>query len=85
MNITDLITSKVVNLPPNYQVEVLRFVLTLTGEPPYPEPYNPERTAVILQRTWCAWGNMSREEIDSTLAMMRDEWDRDEAWPDIQP
>ena len=85
MNVTDLITAKVVDLPPNHQAEVLRYVLALTGEPPYPEPHNPERTAVILQRTWGAWGNLSREEINSTLAMMRDEWDRDEAWSDIQP
>jgi hypothetical protein len=79
MNITDLITAKVVNLPPDHQAEVLRYVLALTGEPPYPEPHNPERTVVILQRTWGAWGNMSREEIDCTLARMRNEWDRDEA------
>ncbi len=85
MNITDLISAKVVDLPPNHQAEVLRYVLALTGEPSYPEPHNPEQTAVILQRAWGAWGNMSREEIDSMIANMRDEWDRDQAWPDIQP
>ncbi len=46
MNITGLITAKVVNLPPDHQAEVLRYVLALIGEPPYPEPHNPERTAV---------------------------------------
>ncbi len=85
MNITDLITAKVVDLPPDHQAEVLRYVLSLAGEPHYPETHNPKRTEVILQRTWGAWENLSREKIDSTLAMMRDEWDRDEAWPDIQP
>ena len=84
MNITDLITAKVFDLPPDHQAEVLRYVLALTGEPPYPEPYNSERTADILQRTWGAWGKMSLEDIDSTLAIMRDEWDRDELWPDVQ-
>ncbi len=84
MNITDLISAKVVDLPPDHQAEVLRYVLALTGDPLYPEPHNPKRTAVILQRTWGAWGNMSREEIDSALATIRDEWDRDEAWPDNQ-
>ena len=85
MNITDLISAKVADLPLNHQAEVLRYVLALTGEPPYPESHNPERTAVNLQRTWGAWGNMDREEIDSMIANMRNEWDRDQAWPGNQP
>jgi len=85
MNIPDLNTAKVVALPPNHQAEVLRYVLALTGEPPYLGPHNLERTADILQKTWGAWGNMSREKIDSMIANMRDEWNRDETWPDIQP
>ena len=85
MNLTDLISAKLVDLPPNHQAEVLRYVLALTGEPSYPEPHTPERTTGILQRTWGAWGGKSREEIDSTLAIMRDEWDRDQSWPVIEP
>ena len=85
MNIPDLISAKVVDLPPNHQAEVLRYVLALTGELSYSETHNSERRSVILQRTWGAWGNMSREEVDSTLATIRDDWDRDEALLDIQP
>jgi len=30
----------------------------------------------VLQRTWGAWGQGSKEEIDQTIAAMHDEWER---------
>ncbi len=85
MNTTDLIAAKVAGLPPIRQAEILRYILALGGEPSYIEPHSLERTEAILQRTWGAWGRMSREEIDHSLAAFRDEWERDLPWPVIEP
>lgn len=52
MNTLDLIAAKTATLPAQQQAEILRYVLALSGEPAYVEPQRPERTQIILQKTW---------------------------------
>ena len=85
MKTTELIAAKVAGLRPIRQAEILRYIQGLDGEPSYIEPHAPERTEAILQRTWGAWGRMSREDIDHSLAALRDEWERDLSWPVTEP
>lgn len=45
-----------------------------TTEPADHKQFPDDRITEILQRTWGAWGQSSRSEIDRILANMRDEW-----------
>ncbi|BBL76722.1 hypothetical protein [Methylomagnum ishizawai] len=83
MNTLDLIAAAA--LPPGQQAEILRYVLALAGEPSPVEAQGPERTQTILRRAWGAWGRADRDEIDRTLAALRDEWERDFSGSDLCP
>jgi len=76
MHYAELCRDKIAVLPTEQQAEILRYIEAVAGEPTCRGIHSPERDK-ILREAWGAWGRMSQEEIDRTLAAMRDEWDRD--------
>ena len=75
MQYAELIAEKVAVLPHERQAEILRYIEALAGEPASREQYTGDQIEAVSQRAWGAWGQSSREEIDRTLADMREEWD----------
>lgn len=81
MQYAERIAEKIAGLPCDQQAEILRYVEAVAGKPSSREPYSVEQTGIILRQAWGSWGRMSREEIDHTLADMREAWERDLPWP----
>ena len=84
MHYAELCREKIAVLPADRQAEILRYIEAVAGEPSCREPHSPQQ-AKILREAWGAWGRMSQEEIDRTLAAMRGEWDRDPPWNGSEP
>ena len=80
MGYIDLIAHKLLELSPDQQAEVLRFVQAVAGQP-LPRASDHERLDEILSGSWGAWGQAAVSVIDAELMTVRDEWSRESLWP----
>jgi hypothetical protein len=79
MGYIDLIAHKLLELSPDQQAEVLRFVQAVAGQP-LARGADSERLDEILKGSWGAWGQAAVSVIDAELMAVRDEWSGDALW-----
>jgi hypothetical protein len=79
MGYVDQITHKLLELSPDQQAEVLRFVQAVAGQP-LARGADRDRLDEILAGSWGAWGQAAVSTIDAQLRVVRDEWSGDAMW-----
>ncbi len=79
MGYIDLIAHKLLELSPDQQAEVLRFVQAVAGQP-LARASDHDRLEDVLKGSWGAWGQAAVSTIDAELAAVREEWSREALW-----
>jgi hypothetical protein len=82
MGYIDLIAHKLLELSPDQQAEVLRFVQAVAGQP-LARASHQDRLDEILNGAWGAWGSAAVPAIDAELVAVRDEWSREALWQSL--